>query len=55
MSGERHERGEGGWGDDPGNGSKALDELSREEILRALAGLNERIKADAEDAYSLLN
>ena len=38
----------------PGNGSRALDKLSREEILRALAGLDERLKADAEGTYSLL-
>ena len=39
MNGERHESGERDWSDDPGNGSRALDALSREEILRALAGL----------------
>ena len=54
MNGEHHEPGEGDWRDDPGNGSRALDELSREEMLRALAGLDERLKADVEDAYSLL-
>ena len=54
MNGEHHESGEGDSRDDPGNESRALDELSREEILRALAGLNERLKADADDAYSLL-
>ncbi len=54
MNGENHEGGERDWRDDPGNGSRTLDKLSREEILRALAGLNERLKADAEDTYSLL-
>ena len=54
MSGEHHESGEADWRDDPGNGSRALDELSREEILRALTGLKERLRADEDDAYSLL-
>ena len=55
MNGEHHESGERVWRDDPGNGSKMLDELSQEEILRALAGLDERIEANNdEDAYSLL-
>ena len=54
MNGERHESGEPDWRDDPGDGSRTLDELSREEILRALAGLDELLKADAEDAYSLI-
>ena len=42
VSAEHHESGERNWPDDPANGSRTLDELSREEILRALAGLNER-------------
>ena len=54
MSGDNHERGEHQWHEGSGNGSRTLDELSREEILRALAGLDERLKADAEDTYSLL-
>ena len=54
MNGEHHEGGQRDWRGDPGNGSRTLDELSREEILRALAGLDERLKADAEDTYSLL-
>ena len=54
MNGEHHENGERDWRDDPGNGSRTLGELSREEILRALAGLDERLKADAEDTYSLI-
>ena len=54
MSGEHQESGEGDWRDDPGNRTKALDELSREEILRALAGLDKRLRADAEDTYSFL-
>ena len=54
MGGEHHESGERDWQDDPGNGSRTLDELSREEILRALTGLDELLKADAEDSYSLL-
>ena len=54
MNGEHHNGGERDWRDDPGNGSRTLDELSREEILRALAGLDQRLKADAEDTYSLL-
>ena len=54
MNGEHHESGEGDYRDDPSNGSRTLDELSRKEILRALAALDERVKADGEDAYSLL-
>ena len=54
MSGEHHESGERDRRDDPGNGSRTLDELSREEILRALTGLDELLKANAEDTYSLL-
>ena len=54
MSGEHHESGERDWRDDPGNGSRTLDELSREEILRALTGLDELLKANAEDTYSLM-
>ena len=47
--------GEPGWRDDPDGGYRTLDELTREEILRALAGLDERIKASIEeDTYSLL-
>ena len=54
MNGEHHESSEWDWRDDPDSGSRTLDELSREEILRALAGLDELLKADAEDTYSLL-
>ena len=54
MNGEHHESGEPNWRDAPGNGSRTLDDLSREEILRVLAGLNERLRADADDVYSLL-
>ena len=49
VNGEHHESSEGDWRDDPGNGSRALDELSQEEILRALARLDERLRADPED------
>ena len=51
MSGEHHESGERDWRDDPG---RTLDELSGEEILRALTGLDELLKANAADTYSLL-
>ena len=54
MNGERQESGERDWHSDPGDESKTLDELSREEILRALAGLDELLQADAKDAYSLI-
>ena len=54
MSGEHHESDEGDWRGDPDSGSRTLDELSSEEILRALRGLDELLKADAEDTYSLL-
>ena len=55
MNGECHESGERDWRDGPNDGIKMLDELSREEILRALAGLDQRIEANNdEDAYSLL-
>lgn len=54
MNGEHHESGDGDWPGDSGNGSRALDDLSREEVLRALAGVDERLKTDADDAYSLL-
>ena len=54
VNGEHHESGERDWPDAPADGSRALDELSREEILRALAGLDERLRADANDIYSLL-
>ncbi len=54
MHGDHHENGEPDRRDAPDDGSRALDELSREEILRALAGLDERLRDDAEDAYSLL-
>ena len=54
MNGEHPENGERDWRDDPGSSYKMLDELSREEILRALADLDERLRTDAEDAYSLL-
>ena len=54
MNGEHHESGEQDCRDDPDSGYSLLDELSREEILRAQAGLDERLRADANDAYSLL-
>ena len=54
MNAEHKESGEGDWPDDPGSGYKTLDELSREDILRALAGLDERLRTDADDAFSLL-
>ena len=55
MNGEHHESGKGDLRDGPDDGYKTLDELSREELLRALAGLDQRIAADnEEDSYSLL-
>ena len=39
MGGENHDGGEQYWHDGFYDGSKTLGELSREEILRALAGL----------------
>ena len=54
MSGEHHQSGEPDWPGDPDNGFRTLDELSREEILIALAGLDERLKADTVDTYSFL-
>ena len=54
MSREPHDSGEPDRRDDPDSESKLLDVLSREEIMRALAGLNERLKAGKDDAYSLL-
>ena len=54
MNGEHDESGEPDWHDAPDNESRALDELGREDILRSLAGLNERLTADADEAYSLL-
>ena len=54
MKGEHHDGVEHDWRDDPDDGSKTLDELSREEMLRALAGLDERLDANGEGAYSLL-
>ena len=55
MNGEHHDSGEQDWRDGPDDGYKTLDELSREELLRALAGLDRRIEADnEEDPYSLL-
>ncbi len=54
MNGDHHENGEPDRRDAPYNGSKALDELSREEILRAVAGMDERLRADADDASSIL-
>ena len=54
MNGKHHEGGEGDWRDTSDSESRALDELGREEILRALASLAQRLKADAHDAYSLL-
>lgn len=35
MNGEHHESGEGDWRNNLGDGSRAQDELSHEEILRA--------------------
>ena len=52
MNGERHESGVQDWRHAPGNGCRAPEELSREEILRALASLDEWLKANADDAYS---
>ena len=54
MNGEHHESGEPGWRDDPDGGYRTLDELTREEILRAPAVLDDRLNADAEDIYPLL-
>ena len=54
MSGEHHE-GEGHDSrDHPDSGFKMLDVLSREEVLRALAGPDERLRTDPHDNYSLL-
>lgn len=55
MNGEHHESAERDWSGDPGGAYRTLDELSREEILRALVGLDERIEAGNEGGtYSLL-
>ena len=55
MNGEHHESGQEDWPNDTESSYKTLDELSREEILRALAELNQRTKANnEEDTYSLL-
>ena len=54
MRGEHHESSERDWSDDSGGSYRTLDELSSEEILTALAGLDDRLKADAVDMYSLL-
>ena len=55
MSVGHHESGEHDRRDAPENGSRTLDELSREQILRALAGLDQRVEANNEkDSYSLL-
>ena len=54
MNGEHDERGELDRRDDPDSSYKMLDDLSREAIVRALAGLDQRLKTDSEDAYSLL-
>ena len=55
MNGEHDESAERGWRDDLDSSNKMLDELGSEEILRALAGLDERIEANnEEDNYSLL-
>ena len=52
MGGEHHESGEHDWRGGPDDGFKTLDELSREELLRALASLDERLEAIyEEDAY----
>ena len=53
MKGEHHDGVEHDWRDNPDDGSRTLDELSREEMLRALAGLDERLDANGEGAYSL--
>ena len=54
MNGEHHVGSEHDWRDGPGDGSKTLDDLSQEEIRRALASLDERLKVSGEDTYSLL-
>ena len=54
MNGEHHGSGERDRCDDPNSEFKTLDELSREEILRALAGLDQQIRAESEDTYSFL-
>ena len=54
MNGEHHGSGERDWHGDPDSGYKTLDELGREEILRALTGLDERLEVSGEDTYSLL-
>ena len=55
MNGEHHESREPDWRDGPGNEPRTLDELSRDEILRAMAGLDQRLEANNEkDPYSLL-
>ena len=55
MSGYHYDGGEQYWHDHADDGFKTLDELSREETLRSLAGLDQQIEADNEkDTYSLL-
>ena len=55
MNGEHHVSGEEDWRDGHDDGFKTLDELSREGILPALAGLDQRLEAKNEKApYPLL-
>ena len=43
MRGEHHESSERDWSDDSGGSYRTLDELSSEEILTVLAGLDDRL------------
>ena len=54
MSGGCDGSGERDWRDGPDNGSRTMDELSSEEISRALASPDKLLKADAKDAYFFL-
>ena len=55
MSGDLDDGRQQYWHDHADDGFKTLDELSRDEILRALAEPDQRIEADNEkDSYSLL-
>ncbi len=55
MNGEHNDSGEQDWRDGPDSEFRKLDELSREEILRALASLHGWVEAgNDEDSYSLL-
>ena len=55
MNDKHHESGEAVWCDGLDNWPRTVDELSREEVLRSLAGLDERFGANRdEEAYSLL-